>query len=62
MKIRSCAENRILRLSIELRPVYIGMPCAFPVHSNQPQEIVIFSGMLHSVEGSLIFELLDPSR
>jgi hypothetical protein len=60
MQIRSCADYRLLRLSIELRPVYIRMHCSFPLHSNQPQEIVAFSGMLHGVDGSLIFELLDP--
>jgi hypothetical protein len=60
MQIRSCADNRLLRMSIESVPVYIRMQLLFPVHSNQPQEIVAFSWMLHSVDGSLIFELLDP--
>jgi len=46
-------------MPIELRPVYIRMQRLFPVHSNQPQEIVAFSGMLHSVDGSLMFQLLD---
>lgn len=59
MQIRSCAGNRLPRLSIELCPIYIGMQCLFTVHSNQPQEIVAFPGMLHSVDGILIFELLD---
>jgi len=62
MQIRSCAENRLLRLSIELRLVYIRMQRSFPVYSNQPQEIVVFSGMLHSADDSHIFELLDLRR
>jgi hypothetical protein len=45
MQIRSCTDNRLLRLSIELAPFIYEYNVYF-----QPQEIVAFSGTLHSIE------------